>query len=517
MNGSEKIKLIRDPIYGYISIRENYFRDFIDTPIFQRLRQVEQTSMRVLYPAAHHDRFAHSLGVYHLAAKLFRSLEDREEFGKELRSPERIRHSFEFAALLHDCAHFAFSHTGEEIAQKIHSNRIEEQLLAEVNNNKFAADYVDANAAIHELTSALIVLKVYAGKIKEYGADPELVVRMIIGCQHQNPVGQDKIENCLISLINGQTIDVDKLDYLTRDTWATGVDNAVVDLDRLIPSICLDLDDNKGCIVISKQSCSVVNNVCQARDFLYQWIVCHHKVQQDQSLVKRAIRLLGDALGEKTGQKWEKALEPLFSWESLIEPQAIGDLETIYLPADGDIRYLMKKYCGDDETVKELLGRGTSQTPLWKTYIEFCHLFKKHLSPDTVSDGVRLEQALADIDDCKSIGSARKKVAAIRAIETVEKSWTANVTPFLKRLNQLNEEHQWGRYYEVNIKTSIKSLASLAVRLGDEKITYGELFGDHQLPVSLYGYLFAPKDAPSSDIISILQKEARIIAGKETE
>lgn len=517
MSGTEKIKLIRDPLYGYISIRENYCRDFVDTPIFQRLRQIEQTSMRVLYPAAHHDRFAHSLGVYHLASKLFRSLQDRNQFGRELCSEARLQHSFEFAALLHDCAHFPFSHTGEDIAQEIHFDKIEKALLAEVNNVTFSEDYVSADAAIHELASALIVLKEYSAKIRAYGGDPQLVVRMIIGCQYQKPKGQNKIENCMISLINGQTIDVDKLDYLARDTWATGVDNAVVDLDRLIPSICLDHDSELGCIVINKQSCSVVNNVCQARDFLYQWIVCHHKVQQDQSLIKEAIRLLGEALGEKLGVSKNEALKPLFSWESLITSQSIGDLEVIYLPADGDIRYLLKKYCGDNEIVKNLLQRKNDLRPIWKTYTEFCHLFKEHLTPEGLTEDAEIDRALREIHKCKTIGTARKKVVEYQEkSRTGGKSWTANVTPFLERLKQLNGEQKWGSYYEVNIKTSIKSLASLAVKLGDGKITYGELFGNHQLPVSLYGYLFSNRNASHPEIISTLQKEARIIAGKAT-
>jgi len=66
-----KNKIIRDPIYGYISIPGQYYIDFIDTPIFQRLRRIEQTSMRVLYPSAHHDRFAHSMGVYYLGSIAF--------------------------------------------------------------------------------------------------------------------------------------------------------------------------------------------------------------------------------------------------------------------------------------------------------------------------------------------------------------------------------------------------------------------------------------------------------------
>ncbi len=70
MSGNPRTKptpvtLFKDPVHGYIEVPKDYCRRFIDTPIFQRLRSIEQTSMRPLFPGARHDRFVHSLGVYH--------------------------------------------------------------------------------------------------------------------------------------------------------------------------------------------------------------------------------------------------------------------------------------------------------------------------------------------------------------------------------------------------------------------------------------------------------------------
>jgi HD superfamily phosphohydrolase len=79
-----KEKIFRDPIYGYISIPEKYCKAFIDTPIFQRLRRIEQTSMRVLFPSSRHDRFVHSIGVYYLGQLAFSYIrKNSEEFFKE--------------------------------------------------------------------------------------------------------------------------------------------------------------------------------------------------------------------------------------------------------------------------------------------------------------------------------------------------------------------------------------------------------------------------------------------------
>ena len=62
-----KQKIVKDPLYGYISIDTDIFEQVIDTRFFQRLRRIEQTSMRCLYPSTRHDRFVHSIGTYHLA------------------------------------------------------------------------------------------------------------------------------------------------------------------------------------------------------------------------------------------------------------------------------------------------------------------------------------------------------------------------------------------------------------------------------------------------------------------
>lgn len=106
-------KVFRDSVHGYISIPEEWCRRLVDTPIFQRLRHIEQTSMRCLYPSARHDRFVHSLGVYHLGQKDFEHLcRNARDLIKELElSPgelDRLRASFLAACLLHDCAHAPF-------------------------------------------------------------------------------------------------------------------------------------------------------------------------------------------------------------------------------------------------------------------------------------------------------------------------------------------------------------------------------------------------------------------------
>ena len=78
MSGT-KTKEFRDTVHGYISVPSEWCSAFVDTPIFQRLKYIEQTSMRPLYPCARHDRFAHSLGVFHLAKTAFHRVRENTD------------------------------------------------------------------------------------------------------------------------------------------------------------------------------------------------------------------------------------------------------------------------------------------------------------------------------------------------------------------------------------------------------------------------------------------------------
>ena len=325
---AENMKLVRDTVHGYINVPSRYFGDFIDTDVFQRLRGIEQTSIRVLYPSAHHDRFIHSLGTFHLARAVFLSLVERDQLG-DVRSRDSLQHSFQIASLLHDCAHSPFSHTGELFTKRLHTVRNEERLLELAKDAAFAEDFRDASTtpAAHEIASALIVLRRFGNAIERYGGNPTLVARMIIGCKFRNPKDhQQEVENCLIDLLNGSTIDVDKLDYIVRDTWASGVKNASVDIERLISALVFTKHSNGPlCVALTKTALSVIQNMVQARDFLYQWIVCHHKVVYEQHLLETAINDLGTEIQRAFSlETADEALRPLFSVETLCSRKTVS-------------------------------------------------------------------------------------------------------------------------------------------------------------------------------------------------
>lgn len=110
----KEYKRLKDPIYGYINIPTQYMNRIIDTACFQRLRRIIQTSYSPLYSSAVHNRFVHSLGVFHLgeiaSTQIINEINKKFQFEFDI---ERIGEIFRIACLLHDVGHAPFSHTGE--------------------------------------------------------------------------------------------------------------------------------------------------------------------------------------------------------------------------------------------------------------------------------------------------------------------------------------------------------------------------------------------------------------------
>ena len=115
-------KSFKDPIYGYIEIDNHIITTVIDTPEFQRLRNIIQTSYSPLYSSAVHNRFVHSLGVYHLGKFLSQNIQKKlpDSLYKAIKQEEAARcfEIFELSCLLHDVGHAPFSHTGEDFYLK---------------------------------------------------------------------------------------------------------------------------------------------------------------------------------------------------------------------------------------------------------------------------------------------------------------------------------------------------------------------------------------------------------------
>jgi len=370
-------KIFRDPIYGYISIPETYCKDFIDTAIFQRLRRIEQTSMRVLYPSAHHDRFAHSIGVFYLGKLAFSYLEKNSKslFQDAISDAEwqQYKNTFEIACLMHDCGHSPFSHTFEHYYLFQREPEIEHRLSCFFEKyTNFINEYRLYAPAPHEKISGLLLLEEYFGKIESNHASPQLAARMIMGVKYDGVLNfKQKFENKLISLLNGAGIDVDSLDYIQRDSWISGVGNVNIDYQRLLSSIMIKLDDNENCqIVFKKKVLSVIDNISIGRNFLYKWIYSHHKVIYEQLLLENII--------EKINSNSDFC-KKVFSIDSFTNSKEFQG-HFYLLPTDDDIIHTIKQYIHEDEKITELLSRNYKYKALWKTYFEFNESYFRDVS-----------------------------------------------------------------------------------------------------------------------------------------
>lgn len=362
-----KEKIFKDAVHGYIGVPDEFCRDFVDTDLFQRLRHIEQTSMRVLYPCAHHDRFAHSMGVFHLGGMAFHYIQ-RNSKNVKLKEKDwlRLKTTFRIACLLHDCGHAPFSHTFEKYYDL--RSRLDPLLIRRMHDKAFTEDYNSCSPNAHEKTSAILLLSRYALAIKRHGGDPKLAARMILGCMHCGPTRSlEKVENCLIQLLNGKAFDVDKLDYTARDTWASGVNNSTIDIQRALAALCLRPHENRFILAFDKSALSVIQNLLDGRNFLFQWIYAHHKVRYDQYLLKKAIEGVARQINKKDP---DAVLQDIFSMDRFDKSMKIGKFH-LYQPADGDLIHLMKFYRDKVPEANEWLTRAHTRKALWKTEAEY--------------------------------------------------------------------------------------------------------------------------------------------------
>lgn len=363
-------KRLKDPIYGYIEIEETLIAQVIDTPSFQRLRDVIQTSYAPLYSSAVHNRFVHSLGVYHLgkiaATAFIGSLsENAREVFPRCADFAKI---FELACLLHDVGHAPFSHTGEKFyLEKGSRSELHDKLVALTGDTLLAAEIKDNSykAAPHELMSAIIALQVYGIIIPS--EMNSFFARCITGYKYTSELDTDKsCLNCFIELLNSKIIDVDKLDYLLRDSYMAGFDTTAIDYERLLKSICA-VPNNRGHyrICYNKAAVSVIENVVYAHDAERKWIQNHPIVLYDAYLIENII-----AQVMKNMLKSEKLAYELLS-EQGVQVESHGQVR---LMGDSDLRYLMKNLESSREA-EEYYNRNLRKHPLWKTEAEFQAIF----------------------------------------------------------------------------------------------------------------------------------------------
>lgn len=375
------MKRILDTVHGYIMVSDELIKNIIDTPAFQRLRRIEQTSIRSVYPSARHDRFIHSLGVYHIGSLIVDHLRKEEEandyWGETANNMSVIYNSYLVACLLHDVGHAPFSHTFEHYyGQKKELAKILEN---EVNTENFKNDlqYVREldEPNFHEYVSAYIAHHEFGEAISRLYLDSEFIVRMITGIFYVADKDNHQIHNCFISLLHGKVIDADRLDYACRDVWASGYSTSSIDLRRLISALHIKRNDDKDYVVcFEANSLNEIEGVLNVKDFQMRYVINHHVVNHEQWLLRQAAEKLALKLFPNEENGYD-ALGKIINIKALTDEIKIYDDHLkIHNLSDDDLVFLMKQF-DDNEYYKQWSSRQYHHVALWKSPDEFYHFF----------------------------------------------------------------------------------------------------------------------------------------------
>lgn len=311
-------KIIRDAVLDTHQFSQCEI-NILDLPMLQRLRRISQTGLAYLtYPSATHNRFEHSLGVTILATKFYEALYNR--------MPEMIKpgmkEELRLAGLLHDVGHGPFSHSTEQIYKNFPE-------VIEVKNNK---ENVASAHKPHEIISSLIVSspafkdffeqnicsKSY--NLQSTPIDLKRVSKMIVG-----EMGNTD-EAFLSDIING-AFDADKLDYLPRDCYFTGL-KMDIDLDRIMHSLSIDKKNTLGKqgLMIDISGAPFIEQILFNKMMLSTSLYHHHKVRALECMLKGIFEACYDFNLKINGRSFKKVTDFL----------SVSDIELLTLEGKPD-------------------------------------------------------------------------------------------------------------------------------------------------------------------------------------
>ena len=233
-------KIINDPVYGFITIDEPLIFDLISHPYYQRLRRIHQMAFaELVYPGAVHSRLHHSLGAYHLMCNALSELKS-----KNIAITAEEETAAKVAILLHDIGHGPYSH---------------------------ALEHILIPGASHESISILIMHHLD----KLFGGRLQLAIRIFTN-QYEKPF--------LHQLVSGQ-LDVDRMDYLSRDSFFTGVSEGVIGYDRILKMLTV----HNGELMVEEKAIYSIEKFLVSRRLMYWQVYLHKTVLSAEKMLVRII------------------------------------------------------------------------------------------------------------------------------------------------------------------------------------------------------------------------------------
>ena len=297
-----KLKILNDPIYGFITIPNELIFDLIEHKFFQRLRRISQMGLSYLvYPGAHHTRFHHALGCMHLMQKAVRVLRFK---GVSISEDEET--ALYVAILLHDIGHGPFSHA------------MEHSIVNEVN---------------HESISLMFMEKIN----EDFNGSLTLAIQIFKGEYHRNFLHQ---------LISSQ-LDMDRLDYLKRDSFYTGVAEGNINSERLITMLTVVNDE----LVIEEKGIYSVEKFLLARRLMYWQVYLHKTSLVAESLLIRVLQRAKELVQKGEKLPASKALT-FFLEHKITYDNFTTEVLTIFSRLDDyDIVSAMKEWANSNDFV----------------------------------------------------------------------------------------------------------------------------------------------------------------------
>jgi HD superfamily phosphohydrolase len=282
---------IKDPVHGYVELPDPLVDGVVDTRPFQRLRYVRQLSAtHLVYPGANHTRFEHSLGVYHLGRTVFENLRRQSYFTRSVTTDEleEIQRTLECACLLHDVGHPPFSHLSESFLDEgVLRKRIVDTGLVDAFDRAGVGGAPLRSASPHELLGCVLIVEEYGDALRAFDVDPFEVCAYVLGYSLAYERGESWQYGVGAQLLHSP-IDVDRLDYITRDNRMTGAGVLSFDVDRMVDAYTAHPEAG---LALTEKALSTIGNYLEGRIALYMWVTQHHKAVY-------ANRLLQELLGE---------------------------------------------------------------------------------------------------------------------------------------------------------------------------------------------------------------------------
>ena len=316
-NDRNKLKSINDPVYGFIAITDELIFDLIEHPYFQRLRRISQTALTSnVYPGAHHTRFHHAIGAMHLTKNAIEVLRFK---GQDISDDEEL--STLIAILLHDIGHGPYSH---------------------------ALEYSIIPVVSHEEITVRFMKKLN----REFDGKLALAIEIF----------ENKYEKRYLHQLISSQLDMDRMDYLNRDSFYTGVVEGSVNSKRLITM----LNVANGNLAIDDKGIYSVEKFLVARRLMYWQVYLHKTVIVSEKLLTKVLLRARKLSIEGSNLFSSSALKHFLKKDWDAEPFVDNDLDVFSKLDDFDVFGAIKEWVNCDDKILADLSKRLTDRKLFK-------------------------------------------------------------------------------------------------------------------------------------------------------